>query len=53
MKKSLTAIGLFCGAGGLNEGLRQAGFQVLAGNDFDEAAGAVLGHGYETALCAG
>ncbi len=36
----LTAIDLFCGAGGLSEGLRQAGFHVLAGNDFDEAAGA-------------
>jgi len=35
----LTAIDLFCGAGGLSEGLRQAGFSVLAGNDFDEAAG--------------
>lgn len=42
MKKSLTAIDLFCGAGGLTEGLRQAGFQVLAGNDFDEAAGATF-----------
>ncbi len=36
---TLTAIDLFCGAGGLSEGLRQAGFHVLAGNDFDEAAG--------------
>lgn len=36
----LTAIDLFCGAGGLSEGLRQAGVHVLAGNDFDECAGA-------------
>lgn len=42
MKKSFTAIDLFCGAGGLTEGLRQAGFHVLAGNDFDEAAGATF-----------
>lgn len=37
-KKRWTAIDLFCGAGGLSEGFRQAGFQVLAGNDFDPFA---------------
>lgn len=30
-----SAIDLFCGAGGLSEGFRQAGFTVLAGNDLD------------------
>jgi len=34
-----TVIDLFCGAGGLSEGLRQAGFSILAGNDVDEHAG--------------
>lgn len=34
-----TAIDLFCGAGGLSEGFRQAGFRVLVGNDIDESAG--------------
>ena len=33
--KRWTAIDLFCGAGGLSEGFRQAGFHVLAGNDID------------------
>jgi DNA (cytosine-5)-methyltransferase 1 len=40
--KNLTAVDLFCGAGGLSEGFRQAGFHVLAGQDFDQAAGATF-----------
>ena len=34
-----TAIDLFCGAGGLSEGFRQAGYRVLAANDFSNFAG--------------
>lgn len=36
---TLTAIDLFCGAGGLSAGLEMAGFKVLAGVDLFEAAG--------------
>lgn len=39
MSKGWTVIDLFCGAGGLSEGFRQAGCHVLAGNDYDQAAG--------------
>ena len=39
---ALTVIDLFCGAGGLSEGFRQAGYHVLAGNDYDKAAEATF-----------
>jgi DNA (cytosine-5)-methyltransferase 1 len=34
----LTGIDLFCGAGGLSEGLRQAGYRVLGAAELDELA---------------
>lgn len=37
------AIDLFCGAGGLSEGLRQAGFETRVGVDFDPNAIATFG----------
>lgn len=42
MSRPLTAIDLFCGAGGLSEGFRQAGFHVLVGQDYDATAGATF-----------
>jgi len=38
-KTALTAMEPFCGAGGLSEGFRQAGFHVLAGNDLNKFPG--------------
>lgn len=43
MLSNWTAIDLFCGAGGLSEGFRQAGVHVLAGQDID----ATFGHTFE------
>ena len=52
-EKPLTAIDLFCGAGGLSEGFRQAGFHVLAGQDHDEAAGATFAATHQEAKFVG
>lgn len=41
-RHNMTVMDLFCGAGGLSEGFRQAGFHVLAGQDFDDQAGATF-----------
>jgi DNA (cytosine-5)-methyltransferase 1 len=46
---SLTAVDLFCGAGGLSEGLRQAGIRVLAGNDHDPDACATYAENFPDA----
>lgn len=51
--KSPVAIDLFCGAGGLSEGLRQAGFRSALGLDFDHNAIATYAanHPAAQALC--
>jgi DNA (cytosine-5)-methyltransferase 1 len=38
VESPLTVVDLFCGAGGLSEGFRQAGFTILAGSDNDPDA---------------
>jgi hypothetical protein len=45
-----TCIDLFCGAGGLSEGFRQAGFAVLAGNDIDRFAGETFAATHQDAI---
>lgn len=39
-------IDLFCGSGGLSEGLRQAGFRPVVGVDFDKHAAATYRHNH-------
>lgn len=38
VRNGFKLVDLFCGAGGLSEGFRQAGYQVVAGSDFDPDA---------------
>jgi len=47
---SPTVIDLFCGAGGLSNGLEQAGFRTIAGIDFDRHAIATYKQNHPNAL---
>src|SRR3990172_189067 len=42
----LTSVDLFCGAGGITEGLRQAGFSCLYANDSNEHAVSTFRHNH-------
>lgn len=46
-RQPFTCLDLFCGAGGLSEGFRQAGFHTVAANDFDPWAGATFALNHE------
>jgi DNA (cytosine-5)-methyltransferase 1 len=48
-RPALRAVDLFCGAGGLSEGLRQAGFDVVLGTDHDPDAGATYATNFPAA----
>ncbi len=48
-RNALRVVDLFCGAGGLSEGFRQAGFDVVAGQDMDAAAGRTFASTHEGA----
>ena len=50
MSEKYTVIDLFSGAGGLSQGFLQAGFKILAGIDFDDAALRTYEHNIKGAI---
>lgn len=42
----MTVLDLFCGAGGLSEGFRQAGYDIRAANDLDTYAGETMANAH-------
>lgn len=48
--KLLTTVDLFCGAGGITEGFRQAGYRCLYGNDCMPEAVETFAHNHPTAI---
>jgi DNA (cytosine-5)-methyltransferase 1 len=49
MESCPTVIDLFCGAGGLSHGFRQAGYSVLLGNDIDPTFGETFSRSHNSA----
>jgi DNA (cytosine-5)-methyltransferase 1 len=47
LDSSPTLIDLFCGAGGLSEGFRQAGYRVLLGSDIDATFGETFSRSHD------
>ena len=52
-QRKFNCIDLFCGCGGLSEGFRLAGFNIIGGIDFNEAAIKTFNHNFKNAkgLC--
>jgi DNA (cytosine-5)-methyltransferase 1 len=50
LRPRLKSLDLFCGAGGIAEGLRQAGFDCLYGNELDSWAMATFHHNHPKAI---
>ena len=48
-RQQLSVVDLFSGAGGISEGFRQAGFEVLGGNDLDPDAIATFSQNFPSA----
>ena len=49
MKKRLNVIDLFCGAGGLSEGFKEAGFTSILGIDHNKSALETFSHNHKKA----
>jgi DNA (cytosine-5)-methyltransferase 1 len=48
IRKKLTVIDIFCGAGGFSQGFHQAGYKILAGVDIDQQAISTYAHNFPT-----
>ena len=51
MKKQYTVIDLFSGCGGFSQGFEQAGFEIIAANEFWEPAIITYRHNHPNAAC--